>query len=112
MKRKNLILIRAGIEIENYEKALDIIKVQLDDMKKGNFSDEDIENAKNLIFATINNIEEEQDTEISYYFGQEISNLDYSIEEYKDNIMKVTRDEIVEAANNIRINTIYYLTRN
>ena len=33
-------------------------------MKKGNFTDEDIENAKNLIFATINNIEEEISKEL------------------------------------------------
>ena len=112
IKRKNLVLIRAGIEIKNYKKALDIIKVQLDDMKKGNFTDEDMENAKNLILATINNIEEEQDTEISYYFGQEIANMNSSIEEYKNKIINVTREEIVEVANNTQINTVYYLTRN
>ena len=72
IKRKKYI-IRAGIEIENYEKALKLINEQLEDMKNGKFKDEDIENAKNLIYATINNIEEEQDTEITYYFGQEIA---------------------------------------
>ena len=111
IKRKELLLIRAGIEIENYEKALNIIEEQLEDMKKGNFTEEDIINAKNLIFATINNIEEEQDTEISYYFGQEISGLDTSIEEYKEKIQKVTREDILNVAKNIQINTIYYLTR-
>ena len=111
IKRKGLLLIRAGIEIENYEKALKIIEEQLEDMKKGNFTDEDIENAKNLIFATINNIEEEQDTEISYYFGQEISGLDTSIEEYKEKIQNVTKEDILNVAKNIQINTIYYLTR-
>ena len=112
VKRKNIILIRAGIEIENYEKAVKIIKEQLEDIKNGKFTDEELENSKNLIFATINNIEEEQDTEISYYFGQEISNLDTSIEEYKEKIEKVSKEDVIEVANNIRINTIYFLTRN
>ena len=109
IKRKNLILVRAGIEIENYEKAVKLIRKEIEDMKLGNFTDEDLENAKNLIYSTIYNIEEEQDTEISYYFGQEISNLNSSVEEYKEKIEAVTRDDVIEIANNIQYNTIYFL---
>ena len=109
LKRKQIIMIRAGIEIENYEKALEIIKEQLEDIKKGDFTDEDIQSAKNLIFATIDSIEEEQDTEISYYFGQELAKSDVTIEEYRDRIEKVTKEQIKEVANSIKINTIYFL---
>lgn len=109
VKRKQIILLRAGIEIENYEKALEIIKDQLEQMKQGDFEIEDIESAKNLIYATINNIEEEQDTEISYYFGQELANKNTTIEEYKQKIEQVTKEQIVEIANSIEMNTIYFL---
>lgn len=109
LKRKQNILIRAGIEIENYKKALDIINKQLEDMKTGNFTDEDMQNAKNLIIATIENIEEEQDTEISYYFGQELANSNVSVEEYKSKIESVTKEQIVEVANSVTTNTIYFL---
>ena len=109
LKRKQNIFIRAGIEIENYEKAIKIIREQLEDMKNGKFTNEDIDNAKNLIIATIENIEEEQDTEISYYFGQEISNSQVTIQEYIEKIKEVSKEQIVEVANNISINTIYFL---
>ena len=109
LKRKQNIIIRAGIEIENYQKALDIINEQLEDMKNGNFTDEDIQNAKNLIIATIENIPEEQDTEISYYFGQELVNSNVSIEEYKKKVENVTKEQIIEVANSITKNTIYFL---
>ena len=109
VKRKQIILVRAGIEIENYEKALNIIKEQLNDMENGNFNDEDIKNAKNLIFSTIDSIEEEQDTEISYYFGQELAKSKISIEEYRKKIEEVTKEQVVEIAKNIKINTIYFL---
>ena len=111
IKRKQIIVIRAGIEIENYNKALEIINSQLEDMKNGQFTEEDIQSAKNLIFATINNIEEEQDTEISYYFGQELAKIDVTIEEYKNKIKQVTREQIQEIANNIKTNTIYFLKK-
>lgn len=109
VKRKQIILIRAGIEIENYEKAVNIINEQLEDMKKGNFTEENFKSAKNLIYATINNIEEEQDTEISYYFGQELSENNVTIEEYKDKIRNVTKEEVIEVAQNIKPNIIYFL---
>lgn len=109
LKRKQIILIRAGIEIENYEKALEIIREQLEQMKQKEFTKQDIESAKNLIYATINNIEEEQDTEISYYFGQELAQSNVTIEEYKQKIEQVTEEQIAQIANAIKINTIYFL---
>ncbi len=109
IKRKQIILVRAGIEIQNYEKAIDIIKKQLEEMKQGEFNEEDIQSAKNLIYATINNIEEEQDTEISYYFGQELAQNHVTVQEYKQKVEKVNKEEIIEIANAIKINTIYFL---
>ena len=47
------IFINAGIEIENFEKARDIIKEQMEAMKQGDFSEEDIENAKKTIVSNI-----------------------------------------------------------
>ena len=109
VKVKNNIFIKCGIEIENYEKALDIIKQQLEDMKNGNFEQVDIEDAKRTIISNVKTISEEQDTEITYYFGQEISNIKYTLEEYAEQIEKVTKEQIQELAKKININTIYFL---
>ncbi len=109
IKQKSNIFIRCGIEIENYKKALDKIKVQLDNIKNGKFSDEDIENAKIYLISGIKNIEEEQDTEIVYYIGQEISNTHKSVQKYIEDIKSVSKEDIVAIANSIQINTIYFL---
>ena len=109
MRLKSNIFIRAGIEIDNYEKALKIIKQQLQDMQNGNFLDDDIKQAKRTLEATINNIPEEQDIEISYYFGHELSGNKTTIEEYKNKIENVSKENIVTIANSININTIYFL---
>ena len=49
IRTKNIILIHCGIDIDKYKKALETIKEQLEDMKKGNFTDEDVEDSKKLI---------------------------------------------------------------
>ena len=106
---KNNIFINCGIDIQNYQKALEIIKKQIEDMKNGDFADEEIENAKNGIIASIKTIDDEQDTEITYYFGQELSGTKTSLEEYIENIQKVNKADVLEVAKQISINTIYFL---
>lgn len=109
VRQKNNIFIRAGIEIKNYSKALEIIKEQLEDMKNGKFSDEEINNAKKYMTSGIKTVQDEQDSEITYYMGQELSKTLLTFEEYMDKINSVTREEILEIAKNIHINTIYFL---
>lgn len=109
VRQKGNIYIRSGIEIENYEKAISVIKEQLEDMKNGNFSDEDLQNAKKYIISGLRTTMEEQDSEISYYFGQELSEKWTTFEEYEEQINKVTREDVVNVANGIKIDTVYFL---
>ena len=109
LKQKNNIFIRCGIEIKNYDRALEIIKQQLEDMRSGKFTDEDIKNAKSSIISTIKFIPDEQDTEITYYFGQEFNEKFINFEEYINEVNKVTKQEIIDLAKKIEINTIYFL---
>ena len=53
IRMKNTICINCGIEFANYEKAVEIIKTQLEEMKNGNFSEEDVENAKRGYISAI-----------------------------------------------------------
>lgn len=110
IRQKGNIFVKCGIEIENYEKALKIIKEQIEDMKKGEFSDEEIAQAKLNIISTIKLIPEEQDTELMYYFFQELSGYKMNYEEYINKINFVTKKDIIDLANKIQINTIYFLT--
>ena len=78
-------------------------------MKNGKFSDEEIDNAKKYMTSGIKTVQDEQDSEITYYMGQELSKTLLTFEEYMDKINSVTREEILEIAKNIHINTIYFL---
>lgn len=109
MRYKNNIFINCGIEIGNYEKALKLIKKQIEDMRNGEFTEEDIDNAKKGIIATIKTIDDEQDTEITYYLGQELTDNRISIDDYMARIEKVTKQDILNIAKNVGIHTIYFL---
>lgn len=109
LKNKNNIIIRCGIEIGNYEKAVEIIKQQLEDMKQGKFSDENITDAKELMIASLNSIKDEQTSQISYLMSQELLDKEQELSEYIEQIKLVTREQIIDVANKVKINTIYFL---
>ena len=109
VRHKNNVFIRCGIEIDDYQKAMELIKIQVEDMKIGNFSDNDIKNAKASIVAMIRSIPEEQDSEMMYCFGQEISEQKMEYDEYEKRVNDIKKQDIIDIANSIKINTIYFL---
>lgn len=109
LRHKNSIFIKCGIEIDNYEKTLQLIREQIEDMKNGNFTEENIENAKNSVISVVRMIPDEQDTLITYFLGQELAEQKMSFEEYEENVQKVSKQEIVEFASKVSIDTIYFL---
>lgn len=109
VRQKNNIYIRCGIEIENYEKALEIIREQLEEMKNGNFTEEDLNNAKKYMISGLQSVQDEQDSEITYYIGQELSGKLTTFDEYIQEVNKVSMEDVKDVANKININTIYFL---
>ena len=109
LRYKNVIFINSGIEISNYEKALELIREQIKEIKEGNFSEQDIEDSKKGIVSAIKTIYDEQDTAIMYYFGQELSGSNVSVEDYIKKMENIKKAEILDIAKNVKINTIYFL---
>ena len=64
---------------------------------------------KKGIIASIKIIDDEQDTQITYYFGQELTGTIVSLEEYTKKIENVSKEDIINIAKKVSINTIYFL---
>ena len=78
-------------------------------MKNGKFTKEDLENAKKYMISGILSAQDEQDSEVTYYIGQELSGKLTTFEEYIEKINKVTLEDVKSVANKININTVYFL---
>ena len=109
LKHKGVLFVTAGIELDKYEKALELIKIQVDDMRNGNFTDEDIKDAKVFLKNLFNSIKDDQITLVELSIGNFILGLDATIDEMVTSFEKVTREDIVEVANKVRLVTNYYL---
>ena len=108
-KFKSLMLIGSGIEFENYERVLSLIEEQISEMREGNFTDEAIQNAKNSLTTSIRSLTDSPGALADFYYTQTIGNQYVDIEEMIQKIMNVTREEIIKAGENIKLDTIYFL---
>ena len=109
LKRNNTILIISGIEITKYDKAIEVIKKQLEEIKNGNITEKEMKDAKQFINSGLNLINESSENMIEYDFDKELYSEEKDIEKYRAKIEKITKNDIEEIAKQITINTIYFL---
>lgn len=104
----SILTITSGINSKDYEQTISLINKELENMCNGVFDDEKIENAKTTYISGLSELEDSPESIVSLYAGIEYLNAD-TIEKRKENIMKVTKDDIIKVANKIHLNTIFLL---
>lgn len=107
-KLDHVILIRAGIDKENYTKTIEVIDQVIADMRKGKISDEEIEVAREYYCTALDELEESPSRVIDNYYMMEIMGTD-TAEEKRKKICEVTKDEIVKVAKKVKMDTIFLL---
>jgi len=108
-KYKSIMLIDGGIEFANFEKTIDIIKEQIEEIQKGNFTTDDIEISKKSLISSTKSIKDSIFLISEYFFSQILSNDNRSLEEIIEDIDRVTKEEIVEAMSKLTLDTIYFM---
>ena len=107
-KLDHLILIRSGIDKENYHRVLELIEKILLDMKKGKFREEDINVAKEYFCTALDEVEDSPNRIIDNYYMMELIGTD-TILEKRRKIMNVTKNDIVKVAKKIKMDTVFLL---
>ena len=110
LKQKRIMLIESGVEQKNIQKAKESILEQLKDIQLGNFSDSDLANTKLFIIQGLGKIVDSLSSLSSWYLTQSVESKCVSPEEHIKEIESVTREQIIEAANQIGPDTIYILS--
>lgn len=106
---KGLMMVMSGIEVGNYQKAVDIIKEQFQEMKKGSFTEEAIDQTKAVIK---NQILETLDTPyglVEFIYQQAAAQTEFSLEDWLGRIDNVRKAEIIEVGKKIDLDTTYFL---
>lgn len=107
-KLDNLLIIRAGIDKVNYKKTVSVIDECMNEMKKGNFTESDINIAKEYYNTALDDVEESPSRIIENYFLSDLIGTD-TIEEKRTKMNKVTKEEIIKVAKKVKMDTIFLL---
>lgn len=106
---KGIATIQSGIEIPNYEKAVAIIRQQLEEMKNGTLSDLEMSQTKAMIRNLVKEMQDSAFELIAYDFNGQLSGTDRTADELLEQVEQVGKEQVQEAANQFRLDTIYFL---
>ncbi|WP_379151505.1 EF-P 5-aminopentanol modification-associated protein YfmF [Paenibacillus sp. sgz5001063] len=107
---KGIGTIQSGIETQNYAKAVDIIRKQLDELKAGNISDLELSQTKAMIRNLLSEIQDSAFEMISFDFNRQLSGKDRSAQELMDQVDHTGTEDVKAAAGTFELDTIYFLT--
>ncbi len=106
---KGIMTIQSGIEIPNYEKAVQIIRDQLAAMERGEFSNEDLARTKAMLSNQLREIQDSAFERIGFDFSAVVSGNERTSEQLIAELDAVTPEQITAAAQAVKLDTIYFL---
>ncbi len=108
-RMKNVMFVASGIEADKYEEARSEIEHQLKAIADGDFSDEEMENARAYMIDSYRSLHDNQSALASLMvtgtLHQELHTPEEEIEAFK----KVSREALIAVAKDVRLDTVYFL---
>ncbi|MCF2595923.1 EF-P 5-aminopentanol modification-associated protein YfmF [Pseudoflavonifractor phocaeensis] len=108
-KMKGLVLVSSGIEFDKYQQARDEILAQLDNIRSGKIEDWELEGARRTVISGNLATLDDQARQEEFWLGQAAAGLDETAEELAARFEAVTREQVMEAARKLELDTIYFL---
>ena len=109
---KGLMLVSSGIAPANREKAYEEIIKQLEAVKRGDFSDEELQHARKHCAGLLRAVPDSPGALEEFYFSQTLKGLDYGPAELAELCEMTTRSDVLSVAGGIELDSVYFLHGN
>ncbi len=109
---KGLMFINAGIESNNYTIARDAILDQLEAVKSGSFTDEELQSAKCSLTNSYKSVSDSISTLEAWYMPRIFRGENDTPETRVSQVSSVTREDVMRAAGRIKPDVIFFLSGN
>lgn len=110
-RRKGIVMVESGVEEVSLEQAEKEILRQLEALQNGDFSDEDLENARLSMLDALMGAQDSAGATAEWYSAQGPDRL-RTPEQVMDGIRTATREQVIEAAKTITLDCVFTLTPN
>lgn len=108
---KSVMIISSGIEIKNYEKALNLILQQIEDIKNGKIDDIEYESAINYYKTALMAIYDSPRDLLSFYLNQALVGQIIEPKEVFENLKNVNIEDIKRIANRFELDTVLFFEK-
>lgn len=109
---KGIMLVNSGVENENIEKTKEAVIDQLEEIKNGNFTNEDINFAEMAIKNDFKSVADRAGNVSNWYFDCIRKNDIVTPEEKLGRYLGVSKERIIAAAKSMVLDSVYVLTGN
>ncbi|HET7629119.1 MAG TPA: pitrilysin family protein [Bacillales bacterium] len=106
---KGLLLVFSGIQSSNYDKAVSIIKEQTEKMRRGEIGGEEFQQTKNMLNHQVLETVDSAAGSVEFFFNGTVAGKSVSVEDWVDAINAVTLEDVVRVANQVKLDTVYFL---
>ncbi len=107
--QKGVMIVTAGVEEANKEKAQNEILAQLDDIANCNITDDEFESAIRSILNAYREIDDNPESIESWYLGRMLAGLTTTPAETAEQIKSCTKQDVAEMAKGITLDTVYFM---
>ncbi len=109
---KGIMLVNSGVENENIEKTKEAVIDQLEEIKNGNFTNEDINFAEMAIKNDFKSVADSAGNVSNWYFDCIRKNDIVTPEEKLGRYLGISKERIIAAAKSMVLDSVYVLTGN
>lgn len=107
-KLDSILIIRAGIDKKNIKKTVSLVEKEMNAMKHGKVTENDLSMAKEFFTTAIDSLLESQLSILDHYYMMELLGTD-DIETRLKKMNEVKLSEIIKVAKKVKIDTVYCL---
>ena len=108
---KNMIVIYAGIEGKNYDKSKEVILRIMKSIENGDITDEEFNAAKQSLIADLDEWVDSKAMQAKFLLTDLVvyKKFNRTVEDIKNEINKVTKEDVVEIAKKVKLKLWYFL---
>ena len=106
---KGLMFVSSGIEFDKFDAAKSEILAQLEEIKAGNVTDDELHSAKAGIASDLRSMSDVQGDLEGFYLANTVDGLDCTPEELAELVEEVSLEDVKAIANSIELDLVYFL---
>ena len=108
-RAKGVMFVQSGIESYNEGKAKNAILDQLEEIKKGNFTEDDLDASKKALSDAFKSVSDSPEA-LETWFATQLEHNEYVYpEDYVKLFNSVTKEDVIRAANDVTLDTVFML---